>query len=83
MSAYNWTATAAVSSSVLPSTVVCCSENVPIEPDYYRSDCYRHSRFEMASKEDLKVSDQSHIDCETVRTTQTSVDQRQMASEAT
>jgi len=29
--------------------VVCCSENVPIEPDCYRSDCYRYSRFEMTS----------------------------------
>ena len=65
--------------------MVCCSKNVPIELDCYRSDCYRYrySRFEMASNEDLKVSDQSHIDSETVRPTQTSVDQRKMVSKVT
>ena len=83
MSAYNWTATVAVCSSVLQCAVVCCSKNVPIELDCYRSDCYRYSRFEMASNEDLNVSDQSHIDFETVRPTQTSVDQRKMTSKVT
>ena len=63
--------------------MVCCSKNVRIELDCYRSDCYRYSRFEMASNGDLKVSDESHIDCETVRPTQTSVDQREMTSEVT
>ena len=63
--------------------MVSCSKNVPIEPDCYRSDCYRYSRFEMTSNKDLKVSDESHIDCETVRPTQTSVDQRKMTSDVT
>jgi len=76
-------ATVAVYCCVLQCAVVCCSKNVPIELHCYRSDYNRYSRFEMTSNEDLKVSDQSHIDCQTVKPTQTSVDQRKMTSKVT